>query len=104
MQFKTDVKWLPVAVNIGIILACACVFIPFGYLERYMDSMCILQADIVGRVSSNGTLLHVDGAKSHWGDPHVCYFAVYMPVVVAIHAFIWTWFFVYVRKSLKEEG
>ncbi|XP_041354629.1 uncharacterized protein LOC121372392 [Gigantopelta aegis] len=96
-------KWVAVGVNVLIIVSCACVFIPFGYIDRYLNSNCILHADMVRHVPFNDTVLIINVDKSSWGDHHNCNFVTYMPVVVAIHAFIWTWFFVYVRKSLKEE-
>ncbi|XP_067680822.1 transmembrane protein 179-like [Haliotis asinina] len=103
LDIRRVLKWSQIVVNVAVMILSMCVLLPLGYVWKYFGSSCLLNADIFVQVSQNKTVqLNVDITK--WGDNSLCFYITFLPVFVAIHSFIWTWFFVYVSRSVKEGG
>lgn len=103
LDIRRVLKWSQIVVNVAVMILSMCVLLPLGYVWKYFNSSCLLNADIFVQVSPNkSVLLNTESTK--WGDNSLCFYTTFLPVVVAIHSFIWTWFFVYVRRSLKDGG
>ena len=95
---------LQVIINIATIISGFCTVMPIAYIRKYFTGLCILYADI--RLSSaNGSApsLTVDMVNSIWGSSSSCDFPTYTPLVASIHAFIWCWYIVLMKKQLKTE-
>ena len=92
-------RFVQLAINGCTVVTGFCTFLPLGSVTKYFNQ-CILYADLSVSVKENMTVT-VDVQKSSWGSN--CNFATYVPVVAAIHAFIWCWFFLLMKATLKEE-
>ena len=92
-----------------IINACAiitgfCTFLPLGYVWKYFNGQCVLYADlsIAVDVEKNNTVM-VDLPTSKWGTSTNCNYTMYVTVVAVIHAFVWCWFILLMKTTLKQE-
>ncbi|XP_046355859.1 transmembrane protein 179-like [Haliotis rufescens] len=103
LDIRRVLKWSQIVVNVAVMILSMCVLLPLGYVWKYFNSSCLLNADIFVQVSPNKSVL-LNTESTQWGDNSLCFYTTFLPVVVAIHSFIWTWFFVYVRRSLKDGG
>ena len=97
-------RFVQLAINGCTVIFGFCTFLPLGSVTKYFNQ-CILYADLSvslskDKIHGNVTVL-VEAHKSVWGSN--CNFATYVPVVAAIHAFIWCWFFLLMKAALKED-
>lgn len=79
-------------------------FIPLGQLYYKYDYHCILNARLTVSISNNESSVVRVGDKTGWGDGSLCHFTIFLPVFVAIHAFVWGWFTIHLIRTLKETG
>lgn len=78
-----------------VLSLCAC--IPSGWTYNFFNFECVLYADLSVSVKDNSTVV-LDWAGSTWGKPTQCHVVTYAPVVAAIHAFIWIWFYLQMEE------
>lgn len=98
-------RFVQLAVNGLTIITGFCAFLPLGYIRKYF-SQCVLYASLdvlVKEIHGNLTVI-VDMVTSVWGTSTNCDFATYVPLVAAIHAFIWSWFILFMAETLKKEN
>ena len=93
-------RFVQLAINGCTVVFGFCTFMPLGSVMKYF-SQCILYADLSVSTDPLQGNVTVDAKKTIWGSN--CNFATYVPVVAAIHAFIWCWFFLLMKAVLKEE-
>ena len=94
-----------IAVNLLAIIAGFSTFLPLGYIQKYFSNHCVLYADLRLKLEPvmNETTVKVCLQTSNWAPASTCDFTTFAPVVATIHAFIWCWFFLLMKKALKEE-
>ncbi len=102
MDRRRALRLLQVAINVVIFVLSLCVCLPLGYVWKYFDSSCLLDADIYVEVNDDVATLNVENTK--WGDKDQCMYVTFLPVLVAMHAIVWTWFFLCLRIALKDGG
>ncbi|XP_021373832.1 uncharacterized protein LOC110463516 [Mizuhopecten yessoensis] len=89
---RKQFRYVSIFLHFVVIIFCSCVFFPLGSVTNYFQSQCLLFADPVLTLNSNFTAT-VDIARSIWGSVNLCNVCIYVPVVTAIHSFIWCWFY-----------
>lgn len=96
-------RYIQLTINVCTVITGFCTFLPLGYVWKYFIARCVLYADLDVSVSQNMTV-KVDVQKSIWGTSSNCNYTTFVSVVAAIHAFIWCWFFLLMKSTLKEEN
>ncbi|ESO85413.1 hypothetical protein LOTGIDRAFT_229430 [Lottia gigantea] len=96
-------RWSHNVLNVISVILAMCICLPLGYVTKHFDSSCILFSNVTAVVGLNETV-NVNRLKTKWGDKEVCYFTTFMPVIVAIHCFIWTWFYFHMKQTIKDGG
>ena len=93
------------AANVLTVIMGFSTFLPLGYIQKYFSNQCMLYADLHVKLEpvDDEMTVKVCLQTSVWGATSLCNFATFAPVVAAIHAFIWCWFFALMKKALKEE-
>ncbi|XP_048733783.2 transmembrane protein 179B-like isoform X1 [Ostrea edulis] len=88
-----------IAVNGVVFVLSLCACIPSGWTYNFFNFECILRADlsVTLNVKDNDTVI-LDWGGSTWGEPTQCLVSTYAPVVAAIHAFIWIWFYLQMKE------
>lgn len=88
-----------IAVNGVVFVLSLCACIPSGWTYNFFNFECILRADlsVTMNVKDNDTVI-LDWGGSTWGEPTQCLVSTYAPVVAAIHAFIWIWFYLQMEE------
>ncbi|XP_033733702.1 uncharacterized protein LOC117322877 [Pecten maximus] len=96
-------RYVKICIHFVVIFCCGCVFFPVGSVTNYFQSQCLLFAQPVLTLNTNLTsTVTLDIARSSWGSQNLCNVCIYVPVVTAIHSFIWCWFYIQM-KTINDE-
>jgi hypothetical protein len=102
-----DLRYLRVLANALAVVLGLATCIPMGYVSNFFESQCVLYASPVVSLVSNGPgvppNVSLDKLLSVWGDLGTCDYATFVAVSASIHAFIWTWFYLFMGPSFNKE-
>ncbi|XP_060083686.1 uncharacterized protein LOC132562929 [Ylistrum balloti] len=98
---RQHLRYVKIFIHLIVIICCGCVFFPIGVVTNDFHSQCVLFADPVLTLNTNMTAI-LDIAQTSWGSDNLCYVCIYVPVVTAIHSFIWCWFYLQMTTISDE--
>lgn len=102
MVAKLPLRCVQMGINSLTIVLGIIACIPQGTVTDFFESQCVLNAHLsLTRVNDTIKIIATD---TEWGNVETCNFTTFTAVVGAIHAFIWCWFFLLMRGSLKADG